>query len=113
MQMGFRNHENRLIILIVIIISGRINPITGILFWGSAWEKDTSTNQFYYHKFDVRMADLNWKNPVVANEIQKILQFWLNLGIDGFRMDVINFLTTDGILMDNPMKEGNRSINTM
>ena len=77
-------------------------------FGGTAWELDVTNNQYYYHKFDVRMADLNWSNPKVVDEVQKILQFWLDAGVDGFRLDVINFLTTDGILADNPMKDGNQ-----
>ncbi len=77
-------------------------------FGGTAWQKDTLTNQYYYHKFDERMADLNWSNPKVAEEIQKVLRFWLNQGIDGFRFDVINFLTTDGIQADNPVKNGSQ-----
>ncbi len=75
-------------------------------FGGSAWQLDTLTNQYYYHKFDKRMADLNWSNPKVVDEIQAVLRYWLNLGVDGFRLDVINFLTTDGIRDDNPMKDG-------
>ncbi len=77
-------------------------------FGGTAWEMDTTTNQYYYHKFDIRMADLNWSNPKVVDEVQKILKFWLDAGIDGFRLDVINFLTTDGILADNPIKDGSQ-----
>jgi len=77
-------------------------------FGGSAWEKDTLTDQYYYHKFDVRMADLNWSNPKVVAEVQKILRFWLDAGVDGFRLDVINFLTTDGITLNNPIKDGNQ-----
>jgi trehalose-6-phosphate hydrolase len=72
-------------------------------FGGTAWQKDTTTNQYYYHKFDVRMADLNWGNPKVVNEVQNVLRFWLDAGVDGFRLDVINFLTTDGITQDNPV----------
>ncbi|MBL0358266.1 MAG: alpha-glucosidase [Chitinophagaceae bacterium] len=75
-------------------------------FGGIAWQKDTMTNQYYYHKFDTRMADLNWSNPEVVKEVQDVLRYWLKLGVDGFRLDVINFLTTDGITKDNPMKEG-------
>lgn len=75
-------------------------------FGGSAWEKDTLTNQYYYHKFDVHMADLNWSNPQVIEEVRNVLRFWLNIGVDGFRMDVINFLSTDGIRDDNPMNNG-------
>lgn len=75
-------------------------------FGGTAWQKDALTNQYYYHKFDKRMADLNWSNPKVVAEVEKVLRFWLDSGVDGFRLDVINFLTTDGITTDNPMKEG-------
>lgn len=75
-------------------------------FGGGAWQLDTLTNQYYLHKFAVRMADLNWTNPSVVNEIQKVLRFWLGLGIDGFRFDVINFLNTDDITTDNPVKDG-------
>lgn len=75
-------------------------------FGGTAWQKDSLTNQYYYHKFDKRMADLNWSNPKVVSEVEKVLRFWLDCGVDGFRLDVINFLTTDGITTDNPMKDG-------
>lgn len=78
-------------------------------FGGTAWQLDPATNQYYYHKFDVRMADLNWSNPKVVAEVQKILRFWLDAGVDGFRFDVINFLNTDGITLDNPVKDGQQS----
>jgi trehalose-6-phosphate hydrolase len=71
-------------------------------FGGTAWELDSVTNQYYYHKFDIKMADLNWENPKVVEEIQQVLRFWLDLGVDGFRLDVINFLTTEGITLNNP-----------
>ena len=72
-------------------------------FGGSAWEFDSITNQYYYHQFDTTMADLNWSNPQLMKEIQNVLHFWLDLGVDGFRLDVINFLTTDGVTLDNPV----------
>ena len=75
-------------------------------FGGGAWQLDTLTNQYYLHKFAVRMPDLNWSNPAVVKEVQKVLRFWLNLGVDGFRFDVINFLNTDNITTNNPVKEG-------
>ena len=75
-------------------------------FGGTAWEKDMLTNQYYYHKFDKKMADLNWSNPKVVAEVQKVLRFWLDSGVDGFRLDVINFLNTNGITADNPIKDG-------
>jgi trehalose-6-phosphate hydrolase len=75
-------------------------------FGGGAWKLDTLTNRYYLHKFAVRMADLNWSNLAVVKEIQKVLRFWLDKGIDGFRFDVINFLNTDVITTDNPVKGG-------
>jgi len=75
-------------------------------FGGTAWQKDALTDQYYYHKFDVRMADLNWSNPKVVAEVQNVLRFWLDAGVDGFRLDVINFLNTNGITADNPIKGG-------
>ncbi|MDP4240082.1 MAG: alpha-glucosidase [Bacteroidota bacterium] len=75
-------------------------------FGGGAWKLDSLTNQYYLHKFAVRMADLNWSNPVVVAEIQKVLRYWLDKGIDGFRFDVINFLNTDDITTDNPVNDG-------
>jgi trehalose-6-phosphate hydrolase len=79
-------------------------------FGGSAWAYDTTSNQYYYHKFARQMADLNWQNPKVVAEVQNVLRYWLNMGVDGFRLDVINFLTTAGITQDNPMdKNGNQN----
>jgi glycosidase len=75
-------------------------------FGGTAWQIDTLTQQYYYHKFDKKMADLNWSNPKVVAEVQKVLRFWLDSGVDGFRLDVINFLNTDGITADNPITAG-------
>lgn len=75
-------------------------------FGGSAWELDTLTNQYYLHKFAVKMADLNWTNPDVIKEIKEVLRFWLNMGVDGFRFDVVNFLNTDDITTDNPVTGG-------
>jgi glycosidase len=75
-------------------------------FGGTAWQFDSLTHQYYYHKFDSRMADLNWANPAVTKEVQAILYYWLNIGVDGFRFDVINFLTTNGITANNPIKDG-------
>jgi len=75
-------------------------------FGGPAWEFDPITNQYYYHKFDRQMADLNWSNPEIKVEIEGILRYWLESGIDGFRLDVINFLTTDQDWKDNPEVDG-------
>lgn len=61
-------------------------------FSGSAWEKDSLTDQYYLHLFSKRQPNLNWKNPKVREEIHSILRFWLEMGIAGFRCDVINVI---------------------
>ncbi len=75
-------------------------------FGGSAWQYDSITKQYYYHKFAVEMADLNWANPKVVEESKDILRYWMDLGVDGFRLDVINFLSTSNDFIDNPLKDG-------
>lgn len=61
-------------------------------FGGSAWEFNQSTNEFYLHLFAKNQADLNWENKNVRDEMKKMLRFWLEMGVDGFRCDVINLL---------------------
>ena len=78
-------------------------------FTGSAWEPCTKTDSYYYHAFSKEQVCLNWTNPEVINEMKNVMEFWLNLGIDGFRLDVINFLKVNLQLFsqDNPIdKEG-------
>lgn len=64
-------------------------------FSGSAWEYDNTTEQYYLHLFSKKQPDLNWENPKVREEIQKIVKFWLDKGVDGFRLDAINFIAKD------------------
>jgi oligo-1,6-glucosidase len=61
-------------------------------FTPSVWEFDERTGQYYFHSFAVEQPDLNWKNPEVREAIYHMMRFWLDKGIDGFRMDVINLL---------------------
>lgn len=61
-------------------------------FEPSAWMLDERTGQYYFHSFAVEQPDLNWDNPELRQEVYRMLRFWLDLGIDGFRMDVINLL---------------------
>ncbi|MGE6258089.1 alpha-glucosidase [Heyndrickxia sporothermodurans] len=61
-------------------------------FTPSSWEFDEKTGQYYFHSFAVEQPDLNWENKEVRNEIYKMMRFWLDKGIDGFRLDVINLL---------------------
>jgi len=62
-------------------------------FTGSAWELDSLTEEYYLHLFSKKQPDLNWDNPSVRNEMKDILKYWLDLGVDGFRCDVINILS--------------------
>ena len=62
-------------------------------FGGSAWEYDAATGQYYLHLFSKKQPDLNWENPRVRQEVYDLMRFWLDKGIDGFRMDVINLIS--------------------
>ncbi|MGE8203650.1 alpha,alpha-phosphotrehalase [Heyndrickxia sp. NPDC080065] len=62
-------------------------------FGGSAWELDEKTDQYYLHLYDVTQADLNWENEKVRNEIYKMMGYWFEKGVDGFRLDVINVIS--------------------
>jgi len=62
---------------------------------GQAWEYDAVTNSYYLHYFSVKQPDLNWENPKLRKEIYDMMKFWIRKGIDGFRMDVITFISKD------------------
>ncbi len=62
-------------------------------FAGSAWEFDELTGEYYLHLFTKKQPDLNWENPKVREEVYKLMRFWLDKGIDGFRMDVIPLIS--------------------
>ena len=62
-------------------------------FAGSAWQFDPSTSQYYLHYFAVKQPDLNWDNPKVRGEVFDLMKFWLDKGVDGFRMDVIPLIS--------------------
>ncbi|HYO04598.1 MAG TPA: alpha-glucosidase [Mycobacterium sp.] len=65
----------------------------GSFFGGTAWQWDDPTDQYYLHLFDRKQPDLNWRNPQVRSAIHDIMRWWLDRGVDGFRMDVINFIS--------------------
>jgi oligo-1,6-glucosidase len=69
-------------------------------FFGSAWEKDPATNEYYLHYFAKKQPDLNWDNPRVRNEVYDLMKFWLDKGVDGFRMDVIPLISKDQTFPD-------------
>jgi alpha-glucosidase len=74
------------------------------LFGGQAWSWDTRRRQYYLHNFLAEQPDLNFHNPEVRSEILKTAKFWLDRGVDGFRLDVANFYFHDRALRDNPPK---------
>ncbi len=62
-------------------------------FGGSAWELDPLTGEYYLHLFTKKQPDLNWENPTVRKEVYRIMKYWLDKGIDGFRLDVISLIS--------------------
>ncbi|UYB70465.1 alpha,alpha-phosphotrehalase [Aeromonas veronii] len=77
-------------------------------FGGSAWELDELTGQYYLHLFAREQADLNWENPAVRAEVKKIIHFWANKGVDGFRLDVINLISKDQAFPNDEIGDGRR-----
>ena len=71
-------------------------------FGGTAWEWDEKTRQFYMHSFLPQQPDLNWRNPDVRKAMFDCMRFWLDKGVDGFRMDVIWLLIKDSQFRNNP-----------
>jgi|SRR5579875_1669246 len=69
---------------------------------GSVWEWDERTGQFYLHSHLVEQPDLNWRNPAVRAAMMDVMRFWLDRGVDGFRIDVVHMLMKDPELRDNP-----------
>ncbi|TYR79415.1 alpha-glucosidase [Priestia megaterium] len=76
------------------------------IFSGSAWQYDEKTDEYYLHLFSKKQPDLNWENEEVRKEIYKMMTFWLEKGVDGFRMDVINLISKTEGLPDAPLQEG-------
>ncbi len=69
---------------------------------GAAWTLDETTGQYYLHSFLAAQPDLNWDNPEVEAAMHDVLRFWLDRGVDGFRMDVVHKIGKDPFLRDNP-----------
>lgn len=78
----------------------------GSCFSGSAWEWDETTQMYYLHCFSKKQPDLNWDNPVVRDEVFKMMTWWCDKGIDGFRMDVISMISKPDGLPDAYKPEG-------
>ncbi|MGD2157756.1 MAG: alpha-amylase family glycosyl hydrolase, partial [Anaerolineales bacterium] len=76
------------------------------VFGGSAWEWDEHTGQYYLHSFLKEQPDLNWRNPEVKNAMFNVVRFWLDRGVDGFRVDVAHYIMKDPDKRDNPTSSG-------
>jgi alpha-glucosidase len=74
------------------------------MFGGPAWTWDERTGQYYLHLFHTKQPDLNWRNPQVKAAMLDVLRFWLERGVDGFRVDVIGFMVKDEQFRDNPIR---------
>jgi len=80
----------------------------GSYFNGSTWKFDETTGQYYLHLFAEGQPDLNWENPKVRDEVWSVMKFWLDKGVDGFRMDVINLISKPAGLPDGPKADDER-----
>ncbi len=82
--------------------NGKAPSNMGSAFGGSAWEMDEKTGMYYMHLFTKKQPDLNWENPKVRDEVFDMMTWWLEKGIDGFRMDVISLISKDQSFPDYP-----------
>ena len=78
----------------------------GAVFSGSAWEYDENTDMYYLHLFSKKQPDLNWENDEVRQAVYSMMKWWLDKGVDGFRMDVISAISKDKSYPDGPKGEG-------
>ena len=76
-------------------------------FGGFAWEWNSTRKQYYLHNFLVEQPDLNLHNPAVQDEVLRVMRHWFDLGVDGLRLDVVNFYMQDPALRDNPSSQRN------
>ncbi|XP_050298022.1 maltase 2-like [Anthonomus grandis grandis] len=72
-------------------------------FGGSAWEWNDQRQQYYLHQFSIAQPDLNYRNPKVVEEMKNVLRYWLDFGVDGFRMDAVVALFEDEFFRDEPL----------
>ncbi len=77
-------------------------------FGGSTWEKVENSNEYYLHLFDKTQPDLNWENDEVQNEIFDIVNFWIDKGVKGFRLDVINLISKPEVMVDDETGDGRK-----
>ena len=83
------------------------------IFGGSAWQWDPGTEQYYLHLFHRKQPDLNWTNPQMRTAVYDMMAWWLDRGVDGFRMDVVNFISKVDGLPDAPAVPGQTFANAI
>jgi len=88
--------------------NGRMPNHWQSIFGGSGWELDPITGEYYFHMFLKEQPDLNWRNPQVRQAMLGVFKFWLERGVDGFRLDVFNGYFKDQEFRDNPARLGLR-----
>ena len=76
------------------------------VFSGPAWELDEASGEYYLHLFSRKQPDLNWENPQVRQAVHAMMRWWVDRGVDGFRMDVIDLISRDPTLPDGPVAAG-------
>jgi len=76
------------------------------MFSGSAWELDETSGEYYLHLFSRKQPDLNWENPAVRQAVYAMMRWWVERGVDGFRMDVIDLISRNPSLPDGPVAPG-------
>ncbi|WP_316399621.1 alpha-amylase family glycosyl hydrolase, partial [Enterococcus faecium] len=76
----------------------------GSSFGGSAWEFDDNTGEYYLHIFGKKQPDLNWENSKLRTDIYEMMNFWLEKGVAGFRLDVINMISKDQSFPDGELR---------
>jgi oligo-1,6-glucosidase len=79
-------------------------------FGGSAWQLDTATGEYYLHLFSRKQPDLNWENPALRDELAAIMEFWLQKGVDGLRLDVISAISKQPDFPDTDTPDFNETI---
>lgn len=82
------------------------------IFSGSAWQYDEQTGEYYLHVFSKKQPDLNWENPVVRNELYNMVNWWLDKGIDGFRVDAISHIKKREGFPDMPNPQNDKYVSS-
>ncbi len=91
-------------------LNGQVPNNWKSFFGGSVWEWDEGSGEYFLHLFSKKQPDLNWENPKVRNEVYDLMRFWLDKGVDGFRMDVFSLFSKRLDFEDQDMSDFNRVI---